>query len=203
MPSRPNDVRTMSTSAQTSDSNDEPPASNTPTTLTGRFFLSSKRWPSSRPLNWPRMRLPMMTSSVPGCGGRPAMMRTSGRSCEHVVGDAAQLHVRDCPALPALVEREHDQHLARRRSARPALSCFTPGAASDQADEALLDRARQLGVGALAQHDRVVGAARAAHRLAHAVAPASATTRARTPPAPMPSAVAIVVVLRTSRLRTL
>ena len=68
-PSRPKAVRTVSRSAQTSDSNDEPPSAKTPTTFTGRFFFSSKHCSSSRPLKRPRSALPTIASSVPGLGG--------------------------------------------------------------------------------------------------------------------------------------
>jgi hypothetical protein len=55
--SRRKAVRTVSRPIQISDSFDEPPSSNTPTTLIGRFFLSSKVCSRSRPLNRPPERL--------------------------------------------------------------------------------------------------------------------------------------------------
>ena len=126
MPSRRKAVRTVLRSAQTSDSADEPPSSKTPTTFTGRFFLSSKLWPRSRPLKRPRIALPTITSSVPGCAARPVDDLHRGPERERVVGHAADLHVGEAPSVPTLSSSDHHDHLgdaARADGRRRPASC--------------------------------------------------------------------------------
>ena len=110
--------------------------SNTPTTSAGRFFFSSKRWPSRRPLILAEQALADDDLVGAGLGRPPADQSHLGPQLHHVVGDAAQTCTFEtCAALPAF-DSASTTMSSPAPSGVPSRACFTPGLAQRERDVA-------------------------------------------------------------------